>query len=342
MSRPKPKYDPQVVYEVCHAFIEERQSVEQIKDGLIATGRIPHATRETVYKIVREEGVANGMIQLRAPEELTLGAAIRTLHPVDAMVLDLEGKLAPKAVARRGAEKVLELIRGLAKQGKEKIQIGMGAGYVTQEFAESLAGLLRAETDLPKLVLQAMTSGFFVRRPTTAPISFFALFKNLPNIEYIGLFAPAMVRWDEYAATLRNPGIDEALQLTRDLDILVTSFASARDEDGLLNRFMREYGGQDQIDALNAAGWIGDILWQPFNETGPIHLQSGVRAVSLFGIDDLVRFSATPDKHVICFAAACSVCGHTKSDALRPLLKAPALRVFNHVIMDKATARELV
>ncbi|TGO03233.1 hypothetical protein PN36_10645 [Candidatus Thiomargarita nelsonii] len=79
------------------------------------------------------------------------------------------------------------------------IQIGIGAGGTTQRFAKQLAQRLQHETHLPKLVLQALTSGFFVKQPNTSPISFFSFFEDLHHLEidYIGLFAPGWIPWDE-------------------------------------------------------------------------------------------------------------------------------------------------
>ena len=41
-------------------------------------------------------------------------------------------------------------------------------------------------------------------------------------------------------------------------------------------------------------------------------------------------------------AGPCMLCGKTRSDALRPLLSEPALRIWSRIVMDMETAAELV
>jgi DNA-binding transcriptional regulator LsrR (DeoR family) len=336
MPKHPPHIEPRIIYEVCCQFMADCP-LKEIQAWLQSAG-VQNASREMVYKLVRQ-GVQTGFIRLCAPLANKLERELNErFSGVKISVLDVAGECAKQSVARHGAQKILEFVMQFASDGKKDVQIGMGAGYVTQDFAGYFAQLLRPVTGLPTLVLQALTSGFLVKSPETAPVSFFSLFKNLDNIEYIGLFAPAWVDCQEYSALKHNPCMKEAFELAANLDIVVTSFASADDEHGLYNRFIRKYGKDENIHALRKAGWVGDILWQPFSSAGPIHIDTGVRAVSLFELDELMKFAATPGKHVVCFAAPCSVCGENKAAALLPLLENPQLRVFNHLIMDRETA----
>jgi hypothetical protein len=47
-------------------------------------------------------------------------------------------------------------------------------------------------------------------------------------------------------------------------------------------------------------------------------------------------------KHVILIARQCGNCGLTRARALLPLLQNPALKVWSHIVMDIATAKELL
>ena len=67
-----------------------------------------------------------------------------------------------------------------------------------------------------------------------------------------------------------------------------------------------------------------------------------MRAVTLFELDDFVRMANAKNKHVVLIARQCGLCGKTRAAALRPLLTSPRLRVWSELVMDEATARDLV
>ena len=48
------------------------------------------------------------------------------------------------------------------------------------------------------------------------------------------------------------------------------------------------------------------------------------------------------NRHVILMARQCGICGRSRAEALRPLLTNPQLKVFSTLVMDAATARELL
>ena len=49
-----------------------------------------------------------------------------------------------------------------------------------------------------------------------------------------------------------------------------------------------------------------------------------------------------PDKEVILMARQCGVCGRARAGALHALLSNPSLKVFSRLVVDAATARELL
>jgi hypothetical protein len=67
-----------------------------------------------------------------------------------------------------------------------------------------------------------------------------------------------------------------------------------------------------------------------------------LRAVTLYELEDLVGLAVQKNKHVILIARQCGLCGRTRADALHPLLTNPSLKVFSSLVMDAATARELL
>jgi hypothetical protein len=67
-----------------------------------------------------------------------------------------------------------------------------------------------------------------------------------------------------------------------------------------------------------------------------------LRAVTLYELEDLVRIAGQKNKHVILIARQCGMCERTRAEALRPLLTNPNLKVFSTLVMDAATAKELL
>jgi hypothetical protein len=80
----------------------------------------------------------------------------------------------------------------------------------------------------------------------------------------------------------------------------------------------------------------------PYSDEEPITEPVGNRAVTLFELRDLVNLAKTPDRSVLLVAAACGVCQRSRADALVPLLRSPALKVWTHLVTDIPTARELL
>jgi hypothetical protein len=67
-----------------------------------------------------------------------------------------------------------------------------------------------------------------------------------------------------------------------------------------------------------------------------------LRAVTLYEPEDLARITGQKNKHVILIARQCGICRRTRAQTLRPLLTNPSLKVFSTLVMDAATAKELL
>jgi hypothetical protein len=89
-------------------------------------------------------------------------------------------------------------------------------------------------------------------------------------------------------------------------------------------------------------GWVGDVQYLPYSTTGPIGVASGVRAVTLFELSELVEMVKSGNKHVVLVGGPCGHCGASKTEALRPLLEEPSLRVWSHLVVDAGTAEKLI
>lgn len=335
-----PEITDDVLFQVAEKIAAGKKATqvsEEMKALNISIGR------EQVYNLLAK-AVDRGFLRLCAPLEHTVTSRLAERYPqTHFRVANVSTKnTAVERVAATGAELVLSLIKQCARAGKDQVHVGFASGNTLRMLARELSVLMRAETTLPNLVLQALSSGLSVEHPTRAPLAFFSFFDALPiDVRCIGLFSPAMVEWREYEKTKKLHGIRETFDQKKGIDIVVMSMASASDPHGLFNHFMA-LGKQTAVDKLNKAGWVGDVHWRPFSEHGPINVNTGVRSMTLFEIDELREWANRPDKHIVLMAAPCGQCSRTKSDAIKPLLREPVLHCFNHLVTDVRTAGELL
>jgi len=336
--------DASILLEACELFFRQKLSTTEISERIEAelrrTGSEFEMTREKVYDLIRESR-RRGFFQILPPQQVALRERLEARYGEGfhvAHITDL-GHLATAA-----AEVVAELIAKLHKTGREEVHLGLGAGKTSMLVAQHLAVRLRAAERLPRLVIHALTSGFSVTQPHTAPVSFFGFFEAVPTeISYVGLFASPCVETRDYESTRQATGVKESFDAADQIDIVLTALGSPSHGHGDFYRFMQS-GSPQGFRSLVRAGWIGDVQYRPYSVAGPLVLDTKVRAVTLFELEDLVRLARTPERHVVLIAGPCSDadCRRTRPDAIRPLLVEPRLKVWNTIVTDVATARELV
>jgi DNA-binding transcriptional regulator LsrR (DeoR family) len=335
--------DASILLRTCELFFKSKLATQQISDDVQAELKRLHSdfemSREKVYELIREAR-RRGFFQIMPPLEAVLRESLRerfrkgNFHVVHMTELD--------QLATAAAQVVAELIARLHREGRDEVHVGLGAGMTSMLVARHLAIRLRAAERLPKLVFHALTSGFHVTQPHTAPVSFFGFFEAVPTeISYVGLFAAAFVPRRAYASLRKSPGVKESFDRASQIDIVLTSIGSPSHGHGDFYRFM-EIGSPKGMAALKAAHWIGDVQYRPYSAKGPLLVDTEVRAVTLFEIRDLVALADKPDKHVVLVAGPCSVCRQPRADAVRPLLIEPSLRVWKTIVTDVVTARELL
>lgn len=244
-------------------------------------------------------------------------------------------------------EKLLAEARKSRSGSEEKVavHVGFGGGGTTNLVARYLAELLRSAMSPPRLVLHALTSGFNVSEPENAPGSFFSYFQGIRDVSFRGLFAPAYVKAEDWDGTLELVGVRESFAEKPKLHVIITALASARDPHGELNRFMElnpELGLKTRRILDDEEKRVGDVMYRPFSDSGPITKQVAIRAVTLFEPAELVTFAAQENKAVILVAGPCADpnCRRSRSDALLPLLQEPSLDVWSHLVTDDVTALE--
>lgn len=339
-------YPDEIIFTVCCEFAHGT-GASAIAEWLRRNG-YPQTSREQVYPML-SEGIDRSFLELHAPPEHDLRNQLARRFPLGAADIRVVNVAGPTLdfiidhVAAEAARLVMELIDQYGAR-KRPIHIGFGAGTTIKQVARRLSQLLDHEREVPHLVLHALGSGFAPRDPSTSANTFFTFFEEAAArglIEYEGLLADVFVPWDDYQSVPERPGIREAFDAKEKIDIVITTITSASDEHGLLHRFML-LAPPEGRKVLDDAGWVGDVLWRPFCQRGPIMSNTGIRAISVFELDELVRLAQTPDKHVIVVTGPCATCGRTRTDALMPILTQPGLRLCNHLVIDVATARELL
>jgi DNA-binding transcriptional regulator LsrR (DeoR family) len=312
-------------------------------------------TRERIYPLFWE-AARRGYLSLRPPRDIDLAAKIRDGYGVGTgpddrrsiEVLDVRGGEAAGHVPTAAADRVLELIREIGQQ-REPVHVGLGAGSSAMRVAKHLANQIRSDQDCPDLVLHALSAGGFQPdRPQRSPVMYFNYFDDvLPRVDCIALFSPTTVSHADYPRIKQSPGVKTAFDRADEIDVVVTSFAWVGDEHGMLGQYLKHLADARQLDpqaikTMRDAGWIGDVQFQPYAASGPIDASAPERAVSLFGLADLVRIAGTEGKHVVLVARPCPHCGKLKTPALTPLLTEPSLRLWTHLIMDVDTAADVL
>jgi DNA-binding transcriptional regulator LsrR (DeoR family) len=110
----------------------------------------------------------------------------------------------------------------------------------------------------------------------------------------------------------------------------------------LLCTFLRQ-SSKEGVGRLLRRGCVGNVQYRPYTAKGPVEEKpDDLRAVTLYELDDLMRISGQKNKHVILMARQCGICKRNRAEALHPLLTNPNLKVFSTLVMDAATARDLL
>lgn len=346
------EYSDLEIFQVCERFFQSRgENLKAISDWLQSQGH-PTATRETVYPLVRK-GLDRGFIRLIPPQDQTLQQELSIRYPfIDFRVFNTQGKSSSTYLASAASELALELIRkvdrnkngGRAKGEKRKpIHIGLASGATMMRFAQSLAQLLRATPNPPPLCFHALNSGFAAHNPESAAVAFFSYFADIPaDIHFVGLFAPAVTKYEDYENLKGLVGVKDSYELAKkDLDIVVSSLGHAGTDAEVRHAFFLKAGMKTALKRLERAGWVGDVMWRWYSKKAPIIMDTGLRAVALFELKELREFVES-GKDVLLICGPCRGCGQSKSEALRPLLENRDLRIFNHLVTDIRTADDLL
>jgi len=351
-----------------HAETRERQhrgAASSVADWVQQVKGRADITREKIYPMFWE-ACNRGFLLLQPPAEHHLRTKLEDSfflrkHPGEITVVNVSGESAAQHVTSTAADRIVELIERVWKEKQEKypgnpekqaVHLGMGAGFATMLVARRLAYQIRSGAAVPQIVLHAISSGGFLpNEPYKSPSTYFSYFDPaLMNVKFVALFSATVVSNDDYENQKGNPAIRYSFEKRDEIDIIVTSLASAKHKHGLLGQYLThlvEQGliSQSVLDTMHKAGWVGDVQFRPYSVEGPLPEDvCPVRAVTLFELDELVQIAKdrTNGKHVVLVAGPCGECGATKRNALIPLLANDKLRLWTHLIVDAKTAKELL
>ena len=325
----------------------------------------PDITREKIYPMFWE-ACNRGFLLLQPPPEHHLRKKLENQfslyrHPGEITVVNVSGERAAQHITFVAADQIVELIERVWKEKKERfpddpekqaVHLGMGAGYATMLVARRLASSIRPGGEFPLIVCHAISSGGFLpNEPHKCPSTYFSHFDPaLIDVKFVALFSATVVSNSDYENQKSNPTIRYSFEQRDEIDIIVTSLASADHEHGLLVQYLTHLVDQRLmsravLSRMFEAGWIGDVQFRPYSADGPLPENvCPVRAVTLFELDDLVEIAKdrSNGKYVVLIAGPCGECGETKKSALRPLLANEKLRLWTHLIIDAKTAKELL
>lgn len=194
---------------------------------------------------------------------------------------------------------------------------------------------------MPRVQLHAIGAGAPFDQPEYSSTSFFNLLPKQVVAKRFGLFCETLSRADDFVELALRPDFQQAYQLRAQISLVCTSMGDLADEHDIFRTFLMR--SNVDVNDLRRRGWIGSVQYRPYDVDGPI-IEKGKawRAVTLFELDDFVRLSAMKGKHVLLVARQCGLCGRTRAAALLPLMRNPKLRVFSDIVMDSATAQELL
>jgi hypothetical protein len=377
-QRQFPHLPDRLLIQLCDSFLSGSKAgavARTVNEQLARMQRKDRVTRQQIYALLNDARQRR-FFRVSAPRHVVLEQTIADLYRVDKnaiTVADAVGKRTSEHLAEEAARLVVQLIKEVAarkgKKGKTEdrektrrrkkaiddpdtpkrvqVHIGLGAGFTTLNIARYLAHELRTLRDYPDLVLHALSPGFQVDRPSTSPLGFFGLFDNFGDrVTYVGLFSSTGVAASSYDKEIEQYPVSEAFERKKEIDIIITSLASAEDEHGNLNQFLLAQKGEkgkkgEDVGRLQRAKWIGDLQYRPFSREGDITKVQSKRAVTLFELDQLREFAADPGKHLLLVSGPCVDCEKTREAPMEALLSVAALKVWTHVIMDVSTGEKL-
>ena len=345
-----PRSDDAVIFRAAQLFLGDRalglspsEIAARISDEFDLR---PKLTREAIYPMI-SEAIRRDFLRLVPPVNQQLAERVRAKYPnlkgATLSVVQTAGRHDNAKVATVAAELALDHVKQISKATNDpNISVGLGPGRATLDFCRTFSRLLAGYPEPLKLRLVAISAGCPANASEYSSISFFNLFpQRLVEGRTVGLFAETLVPQDAFDRIKDQPGVKEAFGERESINLVVTSMGDVHDEHDLLMMFLEQSPpgkGRPRTEK-----WRGNVQYRPYTADGPVH-ETGkeLRAVTIFELQHLVEAANQKNRHVILMARQCGICGRSRAEALRPLLTNPHLKVFSTLVMDAATARDLL
>jgi DNA-binding transcriptional regulator LsrR (DeoR family) len=325
---------------VCGYFCHDGLRPVEIKEQLKEKHGIK-ISREAVYPLILQ-AAARGWIRFTPPQEIELHRRIKEDRYAWLQDLSVVPSARPEEVAFRGAKMLLEILQ--QHHADEVVHIGFSGGHALRLLAQRFSQLLREPAEhLPReIVFHALVAGFDVSEPTTDPNAFFTYFVDDPaslvKTSFVSFNAPAIASAGTIQELSNESGIREAYERAGEIDIIVTSASCWADPHCNFRRYLQLAG--EWVEELEAIGCVGDILWQPLGEDGPIDVQSSKRAMTVIDLDEVSQFVANKNR-VLLVAGPCGVCKTPKTEVVKAILH-QSKRIITHLAIDSGCARALL
>ncbi len=300
-------------------------------------------SRERAYVLV-SQAAEKGYLRYVGPKAYDLAGRITERYPfLDGVTVVRTANAAD--VSLHVAQTILSMMK---ESRKNKFSIAFAGGSLLRQTAKWLSTFLREEDpdELPReLAVLALSSGLDYRDMTGQPNAVFTYFSEdhfFPlKVSFVGLPAPGLVRTEQVTDLKENyRDIESAFEHKDEIDVLVTSAGGCWKSGHSALYSIYETSSPKSLAQLEKKGCIGDMMWRPFGQSGPLEVVTEKRALTLVELPELPDFIKR-GKKVILSIAPCGKCKRNKGPILGPILgSVPPL--ITHLIADSGSVRAIL
>ena len=283
-------------------------------------------TREDPWTLIRAAAFKK-WLTFQAPIEDELASLLEALYGWDKGTMTVVHSPHFNHVALHTAQKLLTDIRNFKKYHRlETVHIGFAGGRLLRQVAMELATLLRehSKNNPTKIVFHAMVAAFGDDDFEADPNNFVTFFLQEPlavSIGFMPMAAPGIVETKLRPQLRQFRGIRDVYKAAEGLNIIVSSGGDWKDEHSTAQNYLSRVNQKD-ADALDSIPAIGDLLWQPVSDDGPIDMDNDFT----FRPNTLVDLNELPEAiksgtQVLLALGPCGECGKPKGQLLDSILR---------------------
>lgn len=333
----------EVVAAVCK-YLGRGHSVSEIVEEVRKSLGI-RLKREDPYRLISYAAKHN-WLQFAAPVDMRMAEDLRLRYPWLERVVVVRTSVADD-LSFYAALVLKEIMLKTASRpnAPRDFHLGLGGGSALRKTCRHFAAMLHeADPKLPeRIVFHAMVGGFTFHEdymPIDAN-SFFIYFAGDPRLKvktsFLGLHAPGMVRSAMIPELKSLFYIAKAYEKAKEIQVVLTSAGGHwRSKHSILYDMYSKCSPESR-EALSRQGTVGDMMWLPINEQGPVEAPTEMRAMTLVELTDLPRM-IREGKKVLLHLGPCGNCGGDKREVLRAILgyRQPLV---THLVTDARSAQ---